>query len=48
MTFSAQPIININLFRTNLYKYNILETGSGLKIILITGNDDVNYQDFLQ
>ena len=46
--FSSIPITNIRFFKTNKFKYNIYESQSGLKFIMLSSNEDFDYAEILE
>jgi len=45
---SPSPINNFKSFSTTKYKYNIYESATGLKLIILSTVDEYDYSDLLR
>ena len=47
-TFAQNQVLNVRYFKTSKYMYSIYESQSGIKLVLLSSNEDQGYADFLE
>ncbi len=48
LAFARTPITNVRHFRTTKYKYSVYESPSGIKLILLSTNDEFDFSKILE